>query len=124
MPVATTNITDTEHVELKSLPGGFVNLRRMAFGQIVARREMLKMSVDQQRGSKDFHGELALANAQITRFEFAHCVVDHNLEAPDGRKLNLGNPVDFDSLDPRVGQEIEAAISERNNFDDDDVQGN
>lgn len=122
MPKATANTEETERKELKSCPGGFVVLRRMTYGQFVARRELTKLSVSGQK--KDFKGELAMASAAVSRFEFEHCIVDHNLEDADGRKLNLHGD-DFGRLDPRIGQEIEGYIGEMNNFaDDDEALGN
>jgi hypothetical protein len=125
MPKATANVDSTERFDLKSCPGGFVVLKRMTYGQMLARREMIKLAVSSTKGSKDFQGELAMASSKTTRFEFQHCILDHNLEDASGRNLNLASPVDFDSLDPRIGQEIEKLISDMNNFnEDDDELGN
>lgn len=118
MPKAVANVVDTERHELKSLEGGFVELRRMTYGQSVQRRAMLKLSLTGK--GKSFAGEMAMASEEITRFEFTHCIVDHNLEREDGTKLNLASPVDFASLDPRVGQEIEELISNMNDMEDDE----
>lgn len=124
MPSAVANTEDTERHELRTCPEGFVELRRMTYGQIVQRREMMKLSLTNAKGSKDFQGEMAMANQKITQFEFKHCILDHNLEKADGTKLNLGNPVDFNSLDPRIGQEIESLIGKMNNFDEEEDEGN
>lgn len=121
MPNATVNF-DTERHDLKTLPGGFVELKRMSYGQVVERRSMLKLSVAQTKGSKDFKGEMAMANREITMFEFKVCIVNHNLTDANDRQLNLGGQMDFTSLDPRVGQEIESLISDMNNFEDDDQE--
>jgi len=70
-------------------------------------------------------GELAMANREITRFEFKNCIVSHNLEIQVGegtRLLNFDNPEDFNCLDPRVGSEIEKYISDMNQFEDDDQE--
>jgi len=125
MPRATVNTQNTQHHDLKSLEGGYVVLRSLTYGQIVQRRAMLTLSVEGSgKANKDFRGEMAMANEQITRFEFAHAIVEHNLEDESGRTLDLSRPVDFDALDPRVGQEIEELISDMNNFDDEeDPQG-
>ena len=124
MPKATADVMSTSKHDLKSLPpDGFVELRRMTYGQSLERREMLKMTMaasDDKDGS--FVGEMAMASAKITQAEFAWCVVDHNCEADDGRKLDFNNLVDFKSLDPRVGSEIEKLISDMNNFKE--IEGN
>lgn len=125
MPRATVNVEGKERFDLKSCPGGFVVLRRMTFGESLARREMIKLAISSSKGSKDFQGEMAMASKQTTVFEFAHCIVEHNLEDEAGEILNFRTPVVFDSLDPRVGQEIEKLISDMNNFaEDDDELGN
>lgn len=124
MPVAIARTTEGERKELKTLPEGYVILRQMNYGQIIARREMLKLSVTSAKGSKDFKGEMAMASKEITRFEFTHCIVEHNLEREEGVPLNLNIAADFDSLDPRVGQEIESYIGEMNKFDEEDESGN
>lgn len=127
MPKATVNVEETTRFELKSAPpDGFVVLRRMSYGQSVERRAMLKMSIEAGGGNrKDFKGEMAFASVEIQQYEFNHCIVDHNLEDETGRKLNLGSPVDFVRLHPRIGQEIEKYINDMNNFEDsEDELGN
>lgn len=126
MPIATANVVDTERKELKSLAGAFVVLRRMTYGQIVDRRALMKLSVSgNQKDKNSIQGEMAMANRQITAFEYRHCVVDHNLEKEvNGAtvKLNLGDAEDMNLLDPRVGQEIEQYINDMNNFEDEDQE--
>jgi hypothetical protein len=117
MPRATVNAAVTERHDLKSLPDGYVVLRRLTYGQMVQRRAMMKLSVETGK-NKDFKGEMAMASEEITRFEFTHAIVEHNLEDESGRTLNLGSPVDFAALDPRVGTEVETLITKMNNFDD------
>jgi hypothetical protein len=120
MPAAVSIITEIEHHDLKSLPDGYVKLRRMTYGQVVQRRALTKLSLNMQGRNKDFKGELAMASKEVALFEYSHCIVEHNLEDVDGRPLNLSNEVDFDKLDPRVGQEIETLIGKMNNFEEDD----
>jgi hypothetical protein len=127
MPRATVNLEDTETHNLKTAPpDGKVVLRRMSYGQIVQRRAMLKMSFsgDAKKGKDAVAGEIAMADEKITQFEFKTCIVDHNLEDDQGKKLNLASPVDFNRLDPRVGQEIEKLIGDMNNFNEEDEEGN
>jgi hypothetical protein len=127
MPIATANLGATERKDLKTLEGAFVVLRRMTYGQVVERRAMTKLSVTaNSRDKRSIQGEMAMANKEVARYEFKHCVVDHNLEKDLGNdqtaKLDFNSSVDFDSLDPRVGQEIEKYIGEMNNFEDDDQE--
>lgn len=122
MPAAVSNTEETVRHELKTCPGGFVVLRRMTYGQVIQRRSLSKMSILTQRGKgNSVQGELAMASRDITLFEFAHCIVEHNLEDNNGRTLNLGGP-DFDLLDPRIGQEIEEQIAKMNDFEEDNQE--
>lgn len=123
MPRAVANIEETTRHELKSLEGGFVILRRLTYGQIIERRSLLTMKMESGRNKEGAVAEFALANAEVAKFEFAKCIVDHNLEDENGNKLNLANPVDFQRLDPRVGQEIDSLITQMNNFDE-ELEGN
>lgn len=125
MPKATADIEEIIHKDLKTLTGGFVKFRRMTYGQIVQRRAMSKMQMTTTKGQRSFAGELAMSNKDITLFEFQHCIVEHNLEDATGRPLNFHSEKDFDSLDPRIGQEIESVIQDMNEFDinEEDVQG-
>lgn len=120
MPVATFDPENIEHYELKSCPGGFVDLRPMPYGFKLKRQEMAgKLSVTAgDKRSKDLTGEMSMINAKVVELEFAECIVDHNLETKDGRKLNFKNASDVGLLHPRIGEEISAKIGEMNNFDE------
>lgn len=120
MPNAEVNLGDIIHHELKSLPEGYVDLRRMTYGESVQRRAMMKLQLESSGRSKNFSGELALASVNMTVFDFARCVVDHNLEDSTGRKFNLGSESDLVKLDPRVGQEIEVELAKLNDFEDEE----
>ncbi len=122
MPKATVSL-DTERKELKSLPDGYVTLRRMSYGQSVERRSMLTLGFESDGSSKDFKGEMAMGNKKISAFEFAICVVEHNLTGDDDQPLDLTKVSTLDVLDPKVGQEIEKYIADMNNFNEED-QGN
>ena len=126
MPRATA-VVNTEHYELKSLPGGWIEVRRLTYGETLRRRSMMTMEFAGDPSKGDARAEMAMMNAKATEFDFARCVKDHNLFADDEetRKLNLGTRADLDQLDPRVGQEIEQILDKLNNFDDSDVaEGN
>jgi hypothetical protein len=126
MPVATIRVDDTDRFELKSLPSGYVVLRRMTYGQSLERRTLMKLTFNTRKGQKNLEGELAMANRRVQMYEFSHCIVEHNLTDDMERQLNLSDPVVLDRLDPRVGQEIESLISDMNSFEDDEdeKQGN
>lgn len=127
MVKAVASVEDTQRFELKSLPGAYVVLRRMTYGQKLARQaEVSKMRVATQRGSKDLAAEMQMLTEATAIAEFRYCVIEHNLEADDeGNLLNLANPSDVQRLDPRVGEEISTRIGEMNNFEDEETeQGN
>lgn len=115
-------VSDTERLDLKSCEGGFVTLRRMTYGQMLQRREMVKMSMALGKG-KDTVGEMALANKHVSYLEFSWCIIDHNLEKDDnGTLFNFKNSADVDALDPRIGSEIDEKINEMNNYEDDELK--
>lgn len=120
MPVAVRS-DDTETFKLKTLPGAFVTLRRMSYGQILQRRSLMKLTFTSQGKGKSAEGEIAMANKKVNLFEYQTCIVEHNLERVEGQLLNLGNAVDVEMLDPKVGQEIEKYIEKLNNFEDEDA---
>lgn len=119
MPFAGVSTT-TERIELKTLQGAFVELRRMSYGEKLARQDMIKLSLDMGKG-KDLKGEMAMANKHATHLDFMNCIVHHNLEKDEnGTLFNFKDFNDFINLDPRVGEEIDKHISEMNNFEDSD----
>lgn len=133
MPKAVAS-SKQERFELKSLPkseedeGGFVVLRRMTYGQKLARMDMATQStLRQQGGSKnvnDAEMDIKMLNRAVAEFEFKHCVVEHNLQNEAGKPLNFSSPQTLDVLDPRVGDEIAQYIGDMNNFDEEDESGN
>lgn len=120
MPKATVS-NDTERVDLRSCPEGYVVLRRLTYGQLLERREMaadMQITGD-QRGAQ---GSIKQAQRAVAEFEFKHCIVDHNLENDAGQLLNFSQPGTIQMLDPRIGEEIGQAIDQLNQFEVD--QGN
>lgn len=129
MPVATANLEPEDPKPLKSAPpDGFVVLKRMTYGQKLDRMKHVgKLSVDMRgKGKGGTKGEMEMLQKASTIYDFRACIVDHNLTDTTGRKLNLSNERDIDSLDPRIGEEIGTLIDELNNFeaDEDNPQGN
>jgi hypothetical protein len=124
VPKATANITEPERRELKTLPEGFVTIRRLTYGQKLERRAMSSTATaeTQGRSNKSMKMQMQMINERATLFDFTHCIVDHNLEGDDGRKLNLTNFDDIKMLDPRIGDEIEKLLDEVNNFEEDDEE--
>lgn len=119
MPRATVQ-TETIRKELKTLEGAFVELRTMSFGEYLHRRDLaVKMSME--GASRDSKVSIETIQQTVAAYELKTCVVDHNLEDETGRKLQLSNPMDFNRLDPKVGQEISRYIDELNTFDEEEL---
>lgn len=116
MPRATVS-NDTTDIDLTTLEGGTVKLKRMSYGKWLERTEMaMKMQFVSGKG-KDTAGQVEMAQKAVTTFEFANCVVEHNLTDDNDQPLNFGSPVTLDILDPKVGNEISAKITEMHEFD-------
>lgn len=127
MPRATTTGQETERHELKTCPGGWVELRRLTYGESLKRRQL--SSIMRVEGGKDKNAALAgvieASNARVTEFEFGSCIVDHNLEDDDGNKLNFKNVAHIHMLDPRIGDEIGQHIDRMHEaVEGDEVLGN
>src|SRR5690606_37547980 len=95
MPRATVDLTEVVRRDLKTLPGGFVELRKLSYGQTLQRQSLLtlRMIRDAETKTSDtVKSEINMANLEVTSFDFTHCIVDHNLEDENGKKLNLSSP--------------------------------
>jgi hypothetical protein len=112
MPRATNNISDLVHVDLTSCPGGFVDLRRMTYGQYLHRQQMA-MDMKMETGTKKGAGasmDINMAQDKVAAYEFKTCIAAHNLEDENGQPLDFSSPVAVQILDVRIGQEIGDAI--------------
>lgn len=128
MPRATVNLADTERVDLKTLPatdeaeGGYVILRRLTYGQKIQRQQMsMEVSMQAQQGkgrNADPEMQMRMTQERVAIFDFASCIVDHNLEDDKGSKLDFKQAHNVFMLDPRVGEEIAMNIDNMNNFDE------
>ena len=120
--------TAEEHrLDMKTIEGGFIVAKRLTYGEKMQRRAMTAgMKIESQKGKKDFLGEMQLINEQATVFDFQRCILDHNLfkDDDDLDKFDFSKINDIRMLDPRAGEEIDAWLSELNNYEDDDEEGN
>ena len=127
MPRATVS-TETFHKELKSLPGGFVELRQLSWAEMMKRRDIAsRMYADvstKQGGAtqETIRQYMEVVNVAIMEFEFKNCIVDHNLEDDDGNKLDFSNPMALQILNPKIGSEIDRYIEELNQEDESTVR--
>lgn len=115
MPRATVS-NDTVDLPLQTLEGGFVKLKRMSYGKWLERTEMA-MKIQFASKNKETAGNVEMANKAVTVFEFTNCIVEHNLTDENDQPLNLNTPTSLDNLDPKIGNEIAAKITEMHEFD-------
>lgn len=122
MPRATVNADGTK-VDLRTCPGGYVVLRQLSFGQMLKRRDMAaKYMQEFQPGTRDATQRITIdiLNEASRKYDFAHCIVDHNLEDEKGTKLDFSNSMTLDVLDPKIAAEIEDEIDKLNLTDFDE----
>lgn len=123
MPVAT--ITETSKREdLKSLPGAYVVVKRMTYGQKLVRQQMAMKMQMKGTSRKDSILDIEMMNRLTSLWSFANLIGEHNLTElmPDGseRPLNLTNVADVEKLRSDIGEEIDTLIDKLNNFEDDE----
>lgn len=123
MPIVVSS--QPEHFDLKTAPpDGYVVIKRMSHGEKIDRRALnSKMEMEVKRGSKDARSVVDLFKAELTYFDFAHCIVDHNLQDADERPLNFQNRADVRKIDGKVAEEIDTYIGRVNNFEEDEDAG-
>ncbi len=117
MPVATVNPDiSQQRYELKTCEGGFVVLRQLSYGEQIKKQQMAAKMTFEGQGRGFSGGEFEFFQRKVTEFEFATCIVEHNLEDTDGKELSFSSTNTLDKLDPRIGSEIAHYISEMNDF--------
>ncbi len=116
---AVVSPDDKERIDLRSLPDGYVVLRRLSHGEYLAPRDLAMEMHMEGKGQKDMHALAKMMNREVTQYEFSKCIVEHNLEDEHGNLLNFGSPSTLDKLDPRVGEEIGKHIDRMNAFGED-----
>lgn len=136
MPVVT-GTGKPVHYDLKTVPpvtdesgnvveeGGYVEIKVMTWGEKLDRRNFnSKMEVKTTRGSKDATSLVDIFKKEMELYDFAHCIVEHNLQAEDGRPLDFRNPKDVQAVWGVVGEEIATYIDKVNNFEEQDETKN
>ena len=131
MPIAGGRGFETKRFNLESCPGGFIVIRRLSYGDKMMRKQKLgKTTVSSEMG-KDrkmnaFVAELQMINEEVTLFEFAKSIVEHNLEIlKEPSDPTSAIPVDFANvdhvrkLDGSVGEEIDMIITSFNDWEND-----
>lgn len=114
MPRAVVNIIP-EHFDLKTCPGGWIELRRMSYDAWLHRTDIsLQMQIEMEKNSQrrgGGKGTMSLQNQAVTMYEFSQCVVGHNLEDENGNLLDLTRASTLKRLDPKIGNEIGELIA-------------
>lgn len=117
MPVAV--VTSEHHrEELKTLPGAFVVVREMTYGERLNRSGLAGAMKILKDTKSDYAGEISMETQRLTLWDFANLVVEHNLEDTDGRTLNFKNEQDVRKLNSRIGDEVGQLIDKWNSFED------
>jgi hypothetical protein len=117
MPRAVVDVT-AKRYDLKSCPEGYVELRRMPYGDWLHRGDIsmqiqVEMEEKRQRGGKGGRtADMKLQNQAVTTYEFSRCIVGHNLTDENDRPLDFSNRRTLDILDPKIGNEIGDLIDE------------
>ncbi len=117
--------------ELSTVEGGYVELRRLPYDEILKRREMAtRLSMEggsssgnrRTRQDREEANRIAIELAQVAtrEYEFKNCIVDHNLTV-DGNTVDFSKPaLAFKMVHPKVMQEIELLLAELNEETDED----
>lgn len=118
MPKATVSTVPIAH-PLTTLPEGFVKIRRMSYGELLASQDMAyQISVKQSEASDgDPDMGVKMTQAAILEYQFKTCIVDHNLEDDSGQMLDFRQPQAVHLLDPLIGQEINSIIEKTHRWD-------
>lgn len=114
MPVGTVT-RNTERFDLETLPGGYVVIRRMSYGEKLARQD----NILSMRTSKETEGvEFSMLNKNAALHDFSNLVIEHNITDENDRPLNFKDAKDIFALDPRIGDEIGQKIDSINSFEE------
>lgn len=116
--------------DLNTVEGGYVELRRLPYDEILKRRELAtRMSMEggsgnrgrtRQEREQDQRIAIELAQVATREYEFKNCIVDHNLTV-NGQSVDFSQPqLAFKHVHPKVLQEIELLLAELNEETDED----
>lgn len=132
MPVGTIDTSESERRELKSLPGAYIRVRPLPYGMKLERRDKAtRMFMESEgapaKGNRKNNNaskettrlELETLNKWSAFYDFQYCIVEHNITDTNERVLDFTKRMDFESLSPKIGSEIERILDEINNEDED-----
>lgn len=133
MPKATVD-PGTHHYELKTCPGGFVELRTLSFHEMEMRKDIAGRMYQEEKVTRARQGKrgddeevmrayFESMNVKVTEFEFRNCIVDHNLFVDDAetQKIDFSKPMHTWKLNPKIGEEISKYVTELTQIDEEDI---
>jgi hypothetical protein len=118
MPRASVDPT-IHHKELRTVPGGYVDLRVLSFHEMEMRKDIagrmyreVSENDDETTEEEAMRAYFEAMNVAVTTFEFRNMIVDHNLYLDDAetQKIDFRKPMHQWKLDPKVGEEISILI--------------
>lgn len=114
MPVGVVTNAISEKIPLLSAPpDGYVQVRRMNYGEKLLRTNMAtKLLMNTSKDAKDFQGEIDMQTEEIAYWDFANLIVDHNITDANGSPLNFKNKAHVRMLTEAIGEEIGKAIDD------------
>lgn len=132
MPKATIDPTSTQRFDLKTCPGGYVELRTLSFHEMEVRKDIMGRVYQESAPSK--HGKrkpddpetqrayFESMNVAVTQYEFRNCITDHNLfmDEEETQKIDFTKPMHSWYLNPKIGEEISGYIDELTKIDEED----
>lgn len=115
MPVAVITNSQSDKIDLKTCPGGYVIVRRMNYGEKLLRDGMAaKFLMSGSTKDASMQGELEMQTEEVALWEFANLIVEHNLTDTQDVPLNFKIKAHVKMLDPAVGDEIGQLIDAQN----------
>jgi len=119
MPVAVVTNTVSEKIDLLSLPGAYVIVRRMNYGEELKRSNMAtKFLMSSDKNAKDVQGEIDMQTEEVAYWDFANLVVEHNLTDANDVPLNFKSRQHVAMLDGSIGREVGTIIDAFNGVKD------
>jgi hypothetical protein len=86
---------------------------------MLKRRDMAARFMQELGQGRDATNKITIdiLNEASRKYDFSHCIIDHNLEDEKGNKLDFSNHMTLEILDPRIAAEIESEIDKLNLVD-------
>ncbi len=119
MPRATVSMKPTKF-DLETCPEGWVELRRMSYGELLASQDMayqINVQMQSQNGSAEPEMGAKMSQASVLEYQFKLCIVNHNLENEAGQPLDFRQASAVHLLDPLIGQEINSLVEKLHRWD-------